>query len=185
MIGLLASFLLAVPLLSGPDERPEVKDEALRHFQEEVAKYADLHARQLAKLGSRVPANAAQSALARAIEASRAMARPGDIFRPEVQPLFRRLIAKQLEGPEARRVVREGNPKYEPGSVQVAMRVNTIYPLGAPLSTVPPSLLLTLPPLPAPLQYRFVGRDLILLDSVAGLIVDFLSAAAPDLAVKK
>ena len=59
-----------------------------------------------------------------------------------------------------------------------------MYPLDAPRSTVPPSLLLTLPPLPSSLHYRFVGRDLILLDSVAQLIVDVLPAAAPDLAVK-
>ena len=64
------------------------------------------------------------------------------------------------------------------------VRVNAEYPLGAPRSTVPPSVLLTLPPLPACLHYRFVGRDLILVDSVAQLIVDFLPAAAPDLAVK-
>ena len=77
-----------------------------------------------------------------------------------------------------------GNPGLEKDSVPVVVRVNAVYPLGAPRSTVPPSLLLTLPPLPASLHYRFVGRDLILLDSVAQLIVDVLPAAAPDLAVK-
>jgi hypothetical protein len=49
---------------------------------------------------------------------------------------------------------------------------------------VPPSVLLILPPLPACLHYRFVGRDLVLVDAVAQLIVDILPAAAPDLAVK-
>ena len=76
LIGPLAALCLAVPVLAGPGERPEEKSEAakvakkvekalatahqaeeereaLRHFQEEVAEYADLHARQLAKLGSR------------------------------------------------------------------------------------------------------------------------------------
>ena len=48
---------------------------------------------------------------------------------------------------------------------------------------MPPSVLLTLPPLPACLHYRFVGRELVLVDSEAGLIVDLLPAAAPDLAV--
>jgi len=59
-----------------------------------------------------------------------------------------------------------------------------VYPLDAPRSTVPPSLLLTLPPLPSSLHYRFVRRDLILVDSVAQLVVDILPAAAPDLAVQ-
>jgi hypothetical protein len=59
-----------------------------------------------------------------------------------------------------------------------------VYPPDAPRSTVPPSVLLILPPLPACLHYRFVGRDLVLVDAVAQLIVDILPAAAPDLAVK-
>ena len=130
---------------------------------------------------------AAQKALAHAIAAKRAKAKPGDIFRPEVQPLFRRLIAEQLQGPDAldaRKAVLEGNPEDEDDSVPVVVRVNAEYPPGAPRSTVPPSVLLTLPPLPACLHYRFVDRDLVLVDSVAQLIVDFLPAAAPDLAVK-
>ena len=75
----------------------------------------------------------------------------------------------------------EGNPEKDEDSVPVAVRVNAQYPSGAALSTVPASVLATLPQLPAPLQYRFVGRNLILLDSVAGLIVDFLPAGTPPL----
>lgn len=212
LIGSLAALCLAVPVPADPGERPQEKNEAakvakkvkkalgtahqaeaLRHFQEDVADYADLHAKQLAKLGSHVAADAeesvaAQKALARAIAAKRDKARPGDIFRPEVQPLFRRLIAEQLQGPDAlaaRKAVVEGNPALEEESpVPVVVRVNGEYPSGAPRSTVPPSLLLTLPPLPESLHYRFVGGDLILVDSVAQLIVDVLPAAAPDLTVK-
>ena len=115
LIRTLAALCLAVPVLAGPGEAPQEKDqaakvakkvekalgkahqaeeerEALRHFQDEVAEYAELHAKQLAKLGSRLPADAqgtvaAQKALAHAIAAERAKARPGDVFRPEVQPL--------------------------------------------------------------------------------------------------
>jgi hypothetical protein len=205
LIGPVAALCLAVPVLAGPGGRPDEKSEAakvakkmqkalatseereaLRHFQEEVAEYAELHAKQLAKLGAQDPL-ATQEALARAIEAKRAQAEPGDIFQPEIQPLFRRLIAEQLKGPDAldaRKAVVEGNPGLEEESVPIVVRVNAVYPLDAPRSTVPPSLLLTLPPLPSSLHYRFVGRDLILVDSVAQLIVDVLPAAAPDLAVK-
>ena len=209
LIGPLAALWLAVPVLAGPGERPDEKSEAakvakkmqkalatshqaeeereaLRHFQEEVAEYADLHARQLAKLGTRESV-ATQEALARAIEANRAKARRGDVFQPEVQPLFRRLIAEQLKGPDAldaRKAVIEGNPGLEEESVPIMVQVNAMYPLDAPRSTVPPSLLATLPPLPACLHYRFVERDLILVDSVAQLIVDILPAAAPDLAIR-
>ena len=204
-----AALCLAAPVLAGPGQRPQEKNEAekvarklqkalatshqaeeereaLRYFQEEVAEYAELQARQLAGLGAQESV-ATQEALAHAVQAKRAKAKPGDIFRPEVQPLFRRLIAEQLAGPDAldaRKAVTDGNPGLEEGTVPIVVRVNAVYPLDAPRSTVPPSLLLTLPPLPSSLHYRFVGRDLILVDSVAQLIVDVLPAAAPDLAVK-
>jgi hypothetical protein len=210
LIGPVAALCLTVAAVAGsgqsPEERTEAakvakrmekalgmarEAEALRHFEDEVAEYAELHAKQLAKLGARLPADAqetvaAQKALAHAIAAKRDKAKPGDIFRPEVQPLFRRLVAEQLDGPDAlaaRKAVLEGNPEDE-DSVPVVVRVNAEYPPGAPRSTVPPSLLLTLPPLPACLHYRFVGRDLVLVDSVAQLIVDFLPAAAPALAIQ-
>ncbi len=211
LIGPVAALCLAAPVLAGPGQSPEEKNEAakvakkmekalgmahqaeaLRHFEEELAEYAELHAKQVAKLGARLPADArgtvaAQKALAHAIAAKRAKARPGDIFRPEVQPLFRRLIAEQLEGPDAldaRRTLLEGDPEDEGSALPVVVRVNAEYPPGAERSTVPPSLLLTLPPLPECLHYRFVDRDLVLIDSAAQLIVDFLPAAAPDLAIK-
>jgi hypothetical protein len=215
LVGLLGVLCLAVPLLAGPRESPkekkeaekvakkvakaagtahqvEAEREALRHFLEDVAEYAELHDKLVAKLGLHAPADAAetiaaQQALARAIELKRAKAKPGDLFQPDIQPLFRRLITEQLQGPDAlaaRKAVLEGNPEEEEGSVPVVVRVNAEYPPGAPRSTVPPSVLLTLPRLPAALHYRFVGRDLILVDSVAQIIVDFLPAAAPDLAVK-
>ena len=209
LIGPLAALCLAVPALAGPGQEPQEKNEAekvakkvqkalatshraeeerdaLRHFQEDVADYADLHARQLAKLGGLEPV-AVQEALARAMAAKRAKAEPGDIFRPEVQPLFRRLIAAQLNGPDtldARKAVVEGNPGLEEESAPIVVRVNAVYPLDAPRSTVPPSVLLTLPPLPSSLHYRFVGRDLVLVDSVAQLVVDLLPAAAPDLSTR-
>jgi hypothetical protein len=162
--------------------------EALRHFQEDVNEYAELHDKQLAKLGPRTDArDDPQQALAAAIKRHRDSAKPGDIFNAHVQPIFRRLIAEQLSGPDtlaARKAVIEGNPAEEEDSVPVVVRINGEYTNGAPRSTVPPSVLLTLPPLPECLNYRFVGRDLILVDAVAQIIVDFLPAAAPALVPK-
>lgn len=170
----------------GAAQRAEEEREALRHFQEDVAKYAALHAKQLARLRSGVESVATQKTFARAIAAKRAKAKQGDIFQPEAQPVFRRLIAEQLEGPDAlaaRKAILEGNPGEDP-AVPVVVRVNGEYPLGASRSTVPPSVLVTLPPLPACLHYRFVGRDLVLIDALAGLIVDVLPAAAPEPATR-
>jgi hypothetical protein len=55
--------------------------------------------------------------------------------------------------------------------------VNAKYPPNAPLSTMPPTVLLNLPKLPQGLEYRFVGKHLILFDSKANLIVDILRNA--------
>jgi hypothetical protein len=157
------------------------EQEALRHFQKKLSQYATLHGARLTRLteGSAVTAQA----LAQAMIAARAKAKPGDILLPEVQPLFRKLLAEQLQGPDAlaaRKAVSEGNSSEEEGeTVPVVVRVNAPYPKGAARSTVPASVLLTLPTLPECLHYRFVGRDLVLVDSVAQIIVDYMSTAVP------
>ncbi len=161
------------------------EQEAVRHFQKEVARYVRIHENQLARLGGQKGVTG--QGLAAAIAADRAKAKQGDVFLPEIQPLLRRLIAEQLKGPDtlaARKAVVEGNPDDEKESVPVEPHVNAAYPSGATRSTVPPSVLLTLPPLPECLHYRFVGRDLILIDSIAQIIVDFLPNATPAVGVK-
>jgi len=62
---------------------------------------------------------------------------------------------------------------------RVKLVVNAPYPEGAPFSSVPASLLAKLPKLPEELGYRFVGRDLILLDTAAQLVVDFIRREVP------
>ena len=57
--------------------------------------------------------------------------------------------------------------------------VNGIYPTTIPLATFPPALLRKLPDLPPELEYRIVGRSLILRDVKANLIVDILRDVVP------
>src|SRR5207248_4892695 len=59
------------------------------------------------------------------------------------------------------------------------LQVNDSYPQGVPLQSTPPSLLLDLPKLPSELEYRIVGRDLVLRDVKANLIVDFINNVIP------
>ncbi len=163
----------------------EEENEAIRHFLKAAAKYAALHDALLSRLGGQRAVTA--QALAGAIVASRAKARQGDILLPEVQPVLRRLIAEELKGPDtgdARRAVSEGNAVEIGDPAAVVVRVNAAYPVGAQRSTVPASLLMVLPALPECLHYRFVGRDLILVDDVSQIIVDFLAAAVPPLAAR-
>lgn len=154
--------------------------EAVREFTKHLDRYARLHNNYLARLGGQTEVTA--QALAEALARERAKADLGDIFVPEVQPLLRRLIAEQLKGPDtgaARKAKSEGNPEVDPDSLPVVSELNVVYSQGATRSTMPPSLLLVLPPLPECLHYRFVGRDLLLVDSVAQIIVDILRNAAP------
>ena len=65
--------------------------------------------------------------------------------------------------------------------MSVRLAVNADYPAAAAQSTVPPSVLLTLPLLRKEVEYHFVNRDLVLLDVQANLILDFLRNAAPPL----
>jgi len=59
----------------------------------------------------------------------------------------------------------------------VLIDVNASYPAGAPFPSTPAPLLQTLPTLPRGLEYRIIGRDLVLLDSPANLIVDYYECA--------
>jgi hypothetical protein len=63
--------------------------------------------------------------------------------------------------------------------VKGKLRVNQRYPQGVPLQSTPPTLLLNLPQLPKELEYRIVGRDLVLRDIGANLVVDYLPNILP------
>jgi len=51
--------------------------------------------------------------------------------------------------------------------------------VSAQMATMPPSLLKVLPPLPKELEYRILGRYLIVRDVDASLILDYIPAAVP------
>jgi hypothetical protein len=53
------------------------------------------------------------------------------------------------------------------------LHVNATYPVKVPLQSTPPTLLLDLSQLPSEVEYRIVGRDLVLRDVGANLVVDF------------
>ena len=111
------------------------------------------------------------------IQANRANASQGDIFTPEVANYLRRQIARTFQGPGGHRVLislQHAEPGYH-----AALHVNESYPDGIPLQSMPPTLLMKLPKLPAELQYRIVGRNLVLLDIEPNLVVDLLPDAVP------
>jgi hypothetical protein len=180
---------LAKRIEKGREQRRKDTEEAIKDFNDRVKDYLKIHKKATDTLpaltGNEDPATVAayRLALAQAIRVRRRAARRGDLFDARVVPTIVARVRSELEGPEARparKVLREGNPSFDPeGYVPVPIRINGEYPLRAPVSTVPASVLLVLPPLPEDLDYRFVGRDLILRDVEANLIVDYIVGAVP------
>jgi hypothetical protein len=106
------------------------------------------------------------------IQAARLGARQGEIFSPALAKEFRRVIQADVARRTQRQLAGEFEevPRQEP-------QVNALYPTTQPLATLPPLLLAELPTLPEALEYRFMGRSLILRDVKANLIVDFVPSA--------
>jgi hypothetical protein len=118
-----------------------------------------------------------QQALARKIREARSKARRGDIFTPKVKEAFRHLIRSEFRGPHASHAsatIKQGDPLRN-----VRLTVNQVYPDNLPFTTVPPTLLLKFPKLPEEVAYRIVGRDLVLLDVKANLVVDLYPKDLP------
>ena len=112
--------------------------------------------------------------LAEGIRAARADAKPGDVFAGAAEQ-FRASIRQDSKERSSRDkfAAMQEVPKRTPP------RVNADYPETAALATVPPLILTRLPRLPDGLEYRFMGRDLILRDTKANLIVDLVPDAVP------
>ena len=174
----------------------EYEEEVFEETEDRVESYLKLRRRAVKTVTVPPPGpqatpeqmQAYQRALAQAIRARRPAAKLGDVLLPESYPLFKRIIAAELAGragASARMAILEGNPPVEidrDDRMAVRLAVNAGYPEAAPVSTVPPSVLLSLPNVPAEyVEYRFVNRDLVLRDVGANMIVDYIPQAAPPL----
>lgn len=150
----------------------------LADFDRRVAAYMNIHREAEAAMGklstSRSPdqLEAKTKTMAQAIRVKRANASPGDIFAPPIAAEFRRLIAQSVR---KRYTIRESIRSGE--EVVEKLHVNGSYPVGVPLETMPPTLLMGFPVLPPELDYRFVGSMFVLRDVSANLIVDLLPDA--------
>lgn len=165
------------------DSRAAKQERAFKEFAQLVQQYLDLHKKLEASLPPLGPKETQEkiverkTSLAQKIRGERSDAKKGDVFAPEIAEEFRRLIRIELQGPKgskARKTIRQGEP-LKP----LRLRVNDTYPERLPVTTVPPALLLKLPQLPEEVAYRIVGRDLVLLDVEANLILDFIHEALP------
>jgi hypothetical protein len=152
---------------------------ALADFTKRVNDYVALHKRVASQVGeldeTKSPAEIAsrEKNLGEAIRLARAGAKQGDLFTPEVSAIFKKVIQQESRNRSPR--VREQRKDAEDEVPAFKPQVNQVYPTTFPLATFPPTLLKVLPPLPKEVEYRIVAGHLILRDTEANLIIDFIS----------
>ena len=115
------------------------------------------------QLESQGPSSAA--ALAGRIRAARATARPGEMFTAALAVEIKKSLTRALDS-DTLKVIMDDNPG------EIPSQVNDEYREGSPLSSMPPNILAALPRLPEGVEYRFVERHLILLDTPARVVID-------------
>jgi hypothetical protein len=91
--------------------------------------------------------------------------------------LIRATIKSEFKGKEKQELRKD--VLVEADTKAVPLRVNYPYPESEELLEMPPTLLLRLPQLPKQIRYRFVGRNMLLVDRENGLIVDYMLDALP------
>lgn len=179
LVAISAVHLICVALVAG-QERVNPQAEAIARFSERVTAYLALQKTIEAKLPPQKETNDPErikvhvTSFASGIRAARPDAKPGDIFNGAAEQ-FRRIIREDAKD----RSVRDAFAAMQEVPRNIRPRVNADYPETAALATVPPLILKRLQRLPDGLEYRFMGRDLILRDTKANLIVDVLREAVP------
>jgi hypothetical protein len=144
----------------------------------EMRKKADDSAPPLKKTDDPAKIKDAQEGLGERIGAARAGAKQGDVFTPEISALIRRLVHPETKDPDTKALLKEKKDQPKPGSVPL-WKVGMPYPEKEPLATMPPDVLERLPKLPADMEYRFVGKHLILRDVRSNTIIDFATNVIP------
>jgi len=156
---------------------------SVQDFEKRIAEYGKLRQSAEAQLPHLKPTDSPEAiaqrehAFAQAIRGARAEARQGDIFTPEIAAEFRRMLADAMSGLRGARV-EKSLQHAEPNALK--LHINESYPAGVPLQSTPPTILTSLPKLPKQLEYRIAGRDLVLLDVDANLVIDYIPGAVPE-----
>lgn len=195
LLALVALVLIATPSPASLGEGngdlfPVTQNAVLTEQQKILVKAFDSHVRDYLKQRKKVKEKlsplskdatpeqiqAYQVSFVEGLRAMRAGTNPGYIFQPEVSDYIRAIIKDQFKGRERvelRQEVLESDTKGVP------LRVNYPYPETKELTQMPPTLLLRLPQLPKEVKYRFVGTNMLLVDTDNALIVDYMTKALP------
>ena len=166
---------------SSPATSPQEK-RTITAFENRVKQYLKLRDRvkgrvpKLSKDSTPEQIQANEKAFVDGLRTARAKAKPGDIFTPDIATYIRSKVKtefKESDRKEIRKVVLDDEIKPIP------IRVNYPYPDENAFAEMPPTLLLKLPVLPKQVKYRYVGRNLFLVDTDNNLIVDYMPNALP------
>jgi hypothetical protein len=164
------------------DQPVNADAKALEGFLQRVNEYVALHQKledtlpKLSKEATPVDIDKHQRVFAPLIQNARRDVKQGDIFTPESQAVIKRLLARVFGGPDGAALkasIMDENPGIP------TLKVNDRYPDTVPVSTIPPQVLQGLPRLPEEMEFRFVGNALILMDTHAHIIADFIPNALP------
>jgi hypothetical protein len=179
LLAIVVCFAHATVVVGGQPPVANPTAVTLADFTKRVNDYVALHKRVASQVGeldeTKSPAEIAtrEKNLGEAIRAPRAGAKQGDLFTPEVAAIFKKVIQQESRNRSPR--VREQRKDAEDEVPAFKPQVNQVYPTTFPLATFPPTLLKVLPPLPKEVEYRVVAGHLILRDTEANLIVDFIA----------
>jgi len=158
------------------------KDPAVDSFERQVREYIELRNRvkenapKLSKDSTPEQINAYRTTLQNSLRSARPNAKRGEFFRPETANYIRRTLKTEFQGKD-RKELRE--QIFETETQGVVLRVNYPYAQSAELSEMPATLLTKLPQLPKELRYRFVGRNMLLVDRESDVIIDYMPDALP------
>jgi hypothetical protein len=178
VLGMLELWLAGIVL--GQSSIPASPEQIAADLQARAKQYLDF--RKNAAGSSPKPTNtpskitSAQNDLANKIRVARAGAKQGEIFTAQIAQYVRKQIASRLSGPDGKRI-RASLRHAEP--VNLTLQINQSYPDNVPLQSTPPTLLMSLPQLPKGLEYRLVGRELVIRDVDANIVVDYVANALP------
>ena len=154
----------------------------IKEFDEAIGKYMALRRKLRSEVTGPVKDSSssqvtnASDALAGAIERARQGAHVGAIFNAPVTTVIKRRIADAVRTEKLVSVLADIDDE---GKAGVAPKVHLRLPVSAQMATMPASLLNVLPQLPKELEYRILGRYLVLRDVDASLILDYIPAAVP------
>jgi hypothetical protein len=160
----------------------ESDKQAIRLFERRVKDYIKLRNRvkgklpKLSKDSTAEQIQAFKTSFEQALRSARAGAKRGALFTPQTANYIDRMLQIEFKGKD-RLQLRE--IVFEAENEGIPVRVNYPYPTSVELTEMPATLLLKLPQLPKELRYRFVGRNLLLVDRDNNLIVDYMVGALP------